>query len=219
MVEFLLVGGGGNTVAFDNTTSGSQSGGASGGEVLQGTEHIQIGSTSTIVIGASASGSSAFGHTARAVNSATTEGHVGSEFPGANGWNGPSASNGGYSHNDIEGVAGQDGVVWLDGVKYAPGGGGASFTVGGAGGAVGGGQGALFGTSPTSAQNGAPNTGAGAGGVFTYGNGDRYAYGGYGVFKFRYQGSTIRHTGGTHTVSGGYVWVTFTTSGTLTITG
>ena len=222
LVEFLLVGGGGNTTAIDTGDGGNsnvQSGGASGGEVLQGTEHILIGSTSTIVIGASASSSSAFGHTARAGNSTSTVVPYSSESPGVKGWNGSSASNGGDAHY-AAGDAGQDGVAWLDGVKYAPGGGGASNTAAGAGGAVGGGRGVMTYTNPTPAQNGAPNTGAGAGGVWagTY-SGNRYAYGGTGVFKFRYPGSTVRHTGGTHTVSGGYVWVTFTTSGTLTITG
>ena len=137
----------------------------------------------------------------------------------ANGWNGTSASNGGNAHYEA-GEAGQNGVAWLDGVMYAPGGGGASNKAPGAGGAVGGGYGVITNGTPTSTQNGTANTGAGAGGVYAgFGSGNRYAYGGSGIFKFRYSGSTVRHTGGTHTISGGYVWVTFTTSGTLTITG
>ena len=216
-IEYLLVGGGGNTRASGNMPDGAHSGGASGGEVLQGIKTIIVGNYN-IIIGASASSSSAFGYTARAGNSASTEGRTGSYFPGATGWNGASASNGGDARYEAA-AAGQDGVIWLDGVKYAPGGGGASNAAPAAGGAVGGGRGVLTGGTPTSAQNGAANTGAGAGGVYAgYGSASAYAYGGSGVFKFRYPGTEVKHTGGTYTISGGYVWVTFTTSGTLTIT-
>jgi hypothetical protein len=69
--------------------------------------------------------------------------------------------------------------------------------------------------TPTS---GSTNTGGGGGGGAAY-----YslmtdgASGGSGVVIIRYAGTVAKATGGTITITGGYVYHTFTTSGTFTV--
>jgi hypothetical protein len=113
--------------------------------------------------------------------------------------------------NDTGG-AGGIGIQWLNGNYYAGGGGGGGQTTGGSGGTGGGGAGG----GNTNGTSGTANTGGGGGGAGnnkvtnrTGGNG------GSGVVIFRYIGTSAKVSGGTITTSGGYVYHTFTSSGTF----
>ena len=112
------------------------------------------------------------------------------------------------NYNIILGYGG-NGKMWLDGKYYAGGGMGKEFydtekycKLEGSqkGGGLGGGGNAGF--------AGQANTGGGGGG---------YANGGSGVVIIRYIGTVAQATGGTITYSGGYVYHTFTSSGTFSI--
>jgi hypothetical protein len=115
------------------------------------------------------------------------------------------------------GGAGGSGSVWLDGVRYAGGGGGQSYIfsgslAGGLGGPGGGGNGGSHGNDPT-ASAGQPNTGGGGGSAFTGKNG------GSGIVKIQYAGTGSAGTGGTISYIGGYTYHTFTSSGSFVLTG
>lgn len=93
---------------------------------------------------------------------------------------------------------------------YAGGGGGGAGGIVGSGGAGGGGAG---GGGSANGSVGSVNTGGGGGGGYTASNGGN---GGSGIIVIRYAGAVARATGGTITITGGYVIHTFTSSGTYT---
>ena len=110
----------------------------------------------------------------------------------------------------FESSQGGDGKAWLDGNIYAGGGGGKWESAEICNGGIGGGGCGQTGGG-ISATSGTPNTGGGGGG----GNGS-VGNGGSGIVKLRYNsGSIMNATGGTITVSGSYVYHSFTTSGTF----
>jgi hypothetical protein len=109
------------------------------------------------------------------------------------------------------------GLNWQSlGTFYGGGGGGGGYlaysVAAGTGGSGGGGNGGLAAVASTA---GAVNTGGGGGGDGG-GPGLGASAGGSGVVIIRYAGSVQRATGGTVTITGGYVYHTFTTSGTYT---
>jgi hypothetical protein len=108
------------------------------------------------------------------------------------------------------GAIGGAGLQWSNGTYYAGGGAG---TLGGAAvnGGIGGGGACSGGSWATS---GTANTGGGGGANWTFSNGAQAGGGGSGVVIVRYLGSAQRATGGPVTITGGYVYHTFTTSGT-----
>ena len=115
--------------------------------------------------------------------------------------------------------AGGAGLNWQSlGTFYAGGGGGGSHLnyPAGAGGNGGGGAGGPYGT--TNGTAGTANTGGGGGGAGGRDglNAQAGGNGGSGIVIIRYAGSVQRATGGTVTITGGYVIHTFTTSGTFT---
>ena len=141
---------------------------------------------------------------------------------GAGGGGGASAV-GGSTGNAVAGNGG-NGSTWLDGTTYAGGGGGGCYSGGGgyaigSGGTGGGGSGGIYGGSiTTTGTAGGVNTGGGGGGTgYTGSTTSTWLCppGGSGIVKIRYAGSTQRGTGGTVTITGGYVYHTFTTSGSF----
>jgi hypothetical protein len=144
-----------------------------------------------------------------------------SNYPGSGG-----GGAGAIGSNASGSVAGAGGVglastITGSSVFYSGGGGGSTQSggTGGAGGNGGGGAG-----SPASASNtgasGTANTGGG-GGAGGYGTGGvnvtgAGGSGGSGIVIIRYLGTVQRATGGTVTISGGYVIHTFTSSSTYT---
>jgi hypothetical protein len=114
---------------------------------------------------------------------------------------------------------GGSGSVWIDGIRYAGGGGGwrrvaslqSSNGLGGPGGGGVGGQNEEvdLGTLRLST-SGSTNTGGGGGGSWNSTNGGN---GGSGIVKIRYAASSSVATGGEITISGSYVYHTFTGSG------
>jgi hypothetical protein len=140
----------------------------------------------------------------------------GSPSQGSAGGAGGSAQNGQDVILTNVGGAGGSGSIWAfdSGSRFYGGGGGgygsaviASQARGGQGGVGGGGDGEGYTTLP---QNGVDGLGGGAGGL-------RFSTatnGGSGIVKMRYEsGSVMGATGGTITVSGSYVYHTFTASG------
>lgn len=102
-------------------------------------------------------------------------------------------------------------------VTYAGGGGAGSYNGGttGTGGAGGGGNGGT--NTGGTGNSGTANTGGGGGGAgVSSGTGYNGGAGGSGVIIIRYAGTSARATGGTITITGGYVIHTFTSSGTFT---
>lgn len=119
---------------------------------------------------------------------------------------------------------GGNGLTWLDGLSYAGGGGGArrvtalesSNGLGNSGGGNGGqwNSGGTFFRLPTS---GSANTGGGGGGAPDLNASPAGNWsGGSGVVKLRYFATASLATGGTITSGSGYIYHTFTGSGTLT---
>ena len=113
---------------------------------------------------------------------------------------------------------GGNGFTWVDGNTYGGGGGGSTtnyiYGTGGTGGTGGGGNGVIV-TTASNGTSGDVNTGGGAGGGYSalYST----AGGGSGIVIIRYPGVSPLATGGTITYVSGYVYHTFTGSGTLTI--
>jgi hypothetical protein len=104
---------------------------------------------------------------------------------------------------------GGSGSLWLDGVRYAGGGGGSGQGFGnpGLGGPGGGGMGGNSNNAPTGSA-GAPNTGGGGGGDFS-GNA-----GGSGIIIIRYPFSEVLASGGDEIyISGSYTYHKFLTTG------
>jgi hypothetical protein len=144
-----------------------------------------------------------------------------SNFPGNGG--GGAGAVGGNTSGSVAGAGGVGAISTISGssVYYAGGGGGSTQNggTGGAGGLGGGGAGSPASGSNTGA-SGTANTGGGGGGG---GNGVAGnstpapgGSGGSGIVIIRYLGTVQRATGGTVTITGGYVIHTFTSSGSFT---
>lgn len=142
-------------------------------------------------------------------------------FFAGEGGGGGGAGGAGQNAQDNANGAGSGGVgrQGLDGVYYAGGGGGGIDTRSafspGSGGLGGGGTGAkgvaVFGGTAT------VNSGGGGGGGSNNSSGGGGGSGGSGIVILRYGGTTARASGGNVTITGGYVYHKFTTSGTLII--
>jgi hypothetical protein len=139
--------------------------------------------------------------------------NLGGEYNSAGGSNGIGGGGGGGGVDDANSSApGGAGGVW-NGFRFAGGGGGGSdYSVGGTGGLGGGGKGG----SNVNGLSGTVNTGGGGGGGGSSGNRTAGGYGGSGIVMIRYAGSSVRVNGGTTQIMGGYVYHTFTASGTFT---
>ena len=142
-----------------------------------------------------------------------------SNYPGSGG--GGAGAVGGNAGGSTAGAGGVGLASTITGssVYYAGGGGGSTQSggTGGAGGLGGGGAGSPA-TASNNGENGAVNTGGG-GGAGGYGRAGvnvtgTNGAGGSGVVIIRYLGTVQRATGGTVTITGGYVIHTFTSSGT-----
>jgi hypothetical protein len=144
-----------------------------------------------------------------------------SNYPGSGG--GGAGAIGGNASGSVGGTGGVGLSSTITGTSvFYAGGGGGSTQVGGTGGAGGNGGGGAG--SPATASNagasGTVNTGGGggAGGNGVGGNNTPLpgGSGGSGIVIIRYLGTVQRATGGTVTITGGYVIHTFTSSGTFT---
>lgn len=160
-------------------------------------------------------------------------GGIGTAGQGYNGGNaGYNAAGGGGGAGGVGGASssaggnGGIGAAWVDGVTRAGGGGGGVGTKvggfsGGTGGTGGGGAGAgvtVPGPTVQTPTAGTVNTGSGGGGGAAYfTTATAGAAGGSGVVVIRYAGTVATATGGTITISGGYVYHTFTSSGTFIV--
>ena len=153
-------------------------------------------------------------------------GHYSWRNPPGGGAGGSNGGNGG-SNAEFSGGSGQGTTTYAFGdsglTLYAGGGGGGGGNwdggsgVGGAGGAGGGGAGSNAGGGGNA---GATNTGGGAGAPGGNNGGSTTGpSGGSGIAIIRYAGSSAKATGGTITgPTGGYMYHTFTSSGTFTVT-
>jgi hypothetical protein len=140
-------------------------------------------------------------------------------YPGSGG--GGAGAVGSNASGSVAGAGGIGLASTISGssVYYAGGGGGSTQSggTGGAGGLGGGGAGSPA-TSSNNGESGTVNTGGG-GGAGGYGRSGvnvtgTNGAGGSGVVIIRYLGTAARATGGTITITGGYVIHTFTSSGT-----
>ena len=215
-VDLILMGGG------SGGARNSGNGGGSGGLLYRTSEVLPLSTTYAVNIGAggnrggipgfssnpppSPGGDTAFGSQFTAYGStgnSKTSGKSGPEF-GQQGFVGGSDAGAGVGtpggQNNTS--AGGNGVTGLL-TTYDGGGGGGGTS--GAAGNPGGGAGSLNGTGGT----GAPNTGGGGGKTV----GGFAGSGGSGCAVIRYIGNAATATGGTVTVTGGYVYHRFNTSG------
>jgi hypothetical protein len=144
-----------------------------------------------------------------------------SNYPGSGG--GGAGAVGSNASGSVAGAGGIGLASTISGssVYYAGGGGGSTQSggTGGAGGLGGGGAGSPA-TASNNGESGTVNTGGG-GGAGGYGRSGvnvtgTNGTGGSGVVIIRYLGTVQRATGGTVTITGGYVIHTFTSSGTYT---
>lgn len=148
-------------------------------------------------------------------------------FGGTKATNGTGAGGGGALTAGLNGVDSNSGVggnggsgsLWLDGRRYAAGGGGGAFlnaTRGGLGGPGGGGNGGYNngGVQPTA---GTPNSGSGGGGASGAGTTQTAASGSTGIFALRYLGTGSIATGGTISYDGTYTYHYFTSAGSSSL--
>lgn len=195
-LSFTAVGGGGGG-NYNNNTNGATTGGSGGG----------MGAANS---GGPMSGTAGQGN-AGGVSSSNQNSGAGGGGASAVGNNATSGSPG----------AGGAGINWQTlGTFYAGGGGGGARNPSGGTGAAGGSSiGGTGGTGTGSGTNATANRGSGGGGggydngSATMGSGGN---GSSGIVIIRYAGVEARGSGGTITTSGGYVYHTFTTSGTFT---
>jgi hypothetical protein len=203
----IVVGAGGVAGDFKGTNGDSSSfngvisiGGGAGGAIIS-----TVGNDGASGGGGSRQGSSAGGTGTAGNNGGTAT----SNYSGGGGGSSQAGANGSSTSN------GGNGTQWVDGNYYAGGGGG--YRTNGAltnaiGGLGGGGIGEIEGQRDST--SGSVNTGGGGGGA---GQGPTGTWsGGSGVVKIRYAASSSVATGGTITVSGSYVYHTFTGSGNFT---
>lgn len=205
----VVVGGGGSGVTYGTNTGNSGSSSSFGNLVAQGGG--SGGSFAANPAGGGSGGGSAGVGTTRLGGSGTVgQGNKGGDMlsSGTIAAGGGGSSQAGIDNVGLTGTGtnGGSGLTWYTNIHYGGGGGGAASTgTVGQSGLGGGGVGGKPGTNPSS---GVVNTGGGGGGGFENTSGS----GGSGIIIIRYQGSQ-RGTGGTVTLSGGYVYHTFTGSG------
>jgi len=192
---YVALGGGGGGGGSSSTPSPAPSDGRPGGS---GGGSAHNGSTGSSPAGSGTSGQGNPGGT----------GFLGAPAYGGGGGGGSGSS--GANGTTNSGGNGGSGTTWSNGTTYAGGGGGGSNTPGpaGSGGSGGGGPGGYIGAGTA----GGTNTGGGGGG-FGVQNVSGGA-GGSGVVIIQYQGNLQKAFGGNVLISGGYVYHTFTTSGT-----
>jgi len=191
---FTAIGGGGGGETFSNRNGISGGSGGGGGYDLNG-----IGGA----------GTSGQGNNGGNGNSTNRDSGGGGGASGI-GESGTSNSNGGI------------GRLWLDGNRYGAGGGGfRTETTLQAGNGVGGSVGAGQGAQATSLNvylrantSGSANTGGGGGGTGQPATGSMN--GGSGIVKIRYVATASLATGGDISITGSFVYHTFTGSGTFT---
>lgn len=233
-VDFIAIAGGGaGAGSFPGAPQVAAGGGGAGGIVTGSYAAQPVSQSYSIVVGsgglkgsgATSDGgdgnpSSVFGYGASGGKGggsyATSIGGAagsGSNFPnlggqlayygGGGGGTATPGTNGGPTPGGYGSGGGGNGELWLNGKKYGAGGGGA-FTPGGGSVYYGSaGDGELPGRGGAAAINGGTTNGAS--------NGES------GSVIIRYPGTTTKATGGTITVSGSYVYHTFTGSGTFTV--
>jgi hypothetical protein len=229
-VQVFLVGGGGGG-AGGGYVAGA---GGAGGYTTNASPFLGIGNTLTISIGGGGGGAgyggaassggatTANGGGGFATNYTANGGQGGQAFTGGTGGSG--GGSGHYSHRNPPGggAGGSNGSNGGSNAEFSGGSGQGTTTYafadsgtslyaggGGAGSANGGGG-----------NNGSTNSGGGAGGAGgNYGGSTTGATGGSGVALIRYLGSSAKATGGTITgPTGGYMYHTFTSGGTFTVT-
>jgi hypothetical protein len=194
-LTFTAIGGGGGGIY--TTSGGGRSIGNAGGSGGGG--------------GGSGGGSTAGGTGTVGQGNAGGAGYPSSSYPGGGG-GGAGGVGGNYKNTADGGNGGPGATNSITGTitYYAGGGGGSSYLgVSSTGGLGGGGAG-----NPGAGSNGGANTGGGGGGGGYVGAPSTGGSGGSGIVIIRYLGSVQRATGGTVTITGGYVIHTFTTSGT-----
>lgn len=229
----LVVGAGGSGVTSNPSTTGNNTAGAvstgfgytalgGGRGGTQGGGAIGVGGTGGSGGGSSydyliaASGTVGQGYAGGKANQASFGGAGGGGGAGEVGGNGTLIAS-----NISRGGKGGDGIVWPpgSGTYYGGGGGGGANTdttpAGPSTPGLGGGgyDPAGIHSYTGAAVSGIANTGGGGGGNEVQGGAG--GAGGSGIVIVRYQGSASRATGGTITISGGYVYHTFTGSGTF----
>jgi hypothetical protein len=238
--NYTMVGGGGGGYATGSASisSGSALTVTVGGGGATGNAGGSNSSFNTLIgYGASANGLSG---SPTAHNAGTTIYDTGGKYTSAKlgtGGGGGSATNGNNAFSSVYGLPaggnGGSGTQWLDGGYYAGGGGGSiystaycgSYPNAGSGGSGGGGTGAAFRYKSNCSSElingtaGSANTGGG-GGAPTFnpyfgGTPTAYGQGGSGIVIIRYAGSTQQATGGTVIITGGYVYHSFSSSGTF----
>lgn len=213
----VVVGAGGIAAANKGTDGGSSSfngvvsiGGGAGGALgsVAGNSGSSGGGGSFVTSGAGGTGTAGFNGGPGSASAQDSGGGGGSSAAGIGG---STTSNGG------------NGTLWIDGNYYAGGGGGfrieASLSSNGIGGLGGGGNGGQTDGANRLrlSSSGSANTGGGGGGSIQGGTSDGTWDGGSGVVKIRYAASSSVATGGTVSISGSYVYHTFTGSGNFII--
>jgi collagen type III alpha len=233
-VEFIAVAGGGAGGGSFPSAPQVAAGGGGGGGIVTGSYAAQpVSQSYSIVVGSGGlkgggvtsnggdgNPSSVFGYSASGgkggggySNSFGGAAGSGSNFPnaggniatygGGGGGTATPGTNGGVIPGGYVAGSGGDGELWLNGKRYGagafgaytPGGGSTYYGTYGAGEVTGrGGEGAINGGATNNAANGQS-----------------------GSVIIRYPGTTTKATGGTITVSGSYVYHTFTASGTFTV--
>jgi hypothetical protein len=239
VLEYLVVGMGGDTTGFETA------GGGGGGQVVTGSTSINLAPEATasfnVLIGGDNDGSltsslssGSFFVTAskggNAVQGSSKDGGSSNGFIGGAGIGNTYGGGGaGATQNGsaagfgptIFGGKGGDGYQWIDGLYYAGGGGGATRGLGG----IGGGGNAPTTSDDTPGQNGLPgqpNTGGGAGGNWS--QSVRTTLGGTGVVKLRYFDPSGKYepiVGGNgvveKTLIGNYTYITIKNGGDFQI--
>ena len=223
----VTIGAGGPGATGATTTSGSNGTNSSLSTVTTAIGGGAGGSNSTGTNGLS--GGSGGGGGLTGVSSAGGSGTAGQGFAGGNGIisqpypTGGGGGAGAAGGNAVSSTSGAGGIGVSSSYSgtatfYSGGGGGGAYLQGspagtaGAAGSGGGGAGSVTGTGTS----GTANTGGGGGGGAYNSSAQVGGSGGSGIVIIRYLGSVQRATGGTVTITGGYVIHTFTTSGTYT---
>lgn len=221
----VTIGAGGPGATGATTTSGSNGTNSSLSTVTTAIGGGAGGSNSTGTNGLS--GGSGGGGGLTGVSSAGGSGTAGQGFAGGNGIisqpypTGGGGGAGAAGGNAVSSTSGAGGIGVSSSYSgtatfYSGGGGGGAYLQGspagtaGAAGSGGGGAGSVTGTGTS----GTANTGGGGGGGAYNSSAQVGGSGGSGIVIIRYLGSVQRATGGTVTITGGYVIHTFTTSGT-----
>jgi len=232
-LDYLVVGGGGYASSIPGQTPDNFATAGGGGGVVSGSIRFLPRFTLDVTVGSGGTGSTLTDAGASIIDTISPQGeffvYAGGSTLGisgnpqfnpagsnsgiySKGGGGGSASSGSNGANENGGKGGSGSLWNLDsGSSYYAGGGGGlgiffmPHSGNGGAGQGGGGNGA---SNSGAGGNGAPNTGGGGGGGTVNSNG------GSGIVKMRYlSGSVMGATGGTTSVSGGYVYHTFTGSG------